>query len=199
MKNFPKAVSVAEKPSREEALAAVQTLIAYIGDDPQREGLLETPDRVLRAYEELYAGYEANPAELLEKTFEDVEGYNELVLVRDIEVLSHCEHHMLPIRGVAHVAYLPRDRVVGLSKLARLVEAYARRLQTQERLTEQVTRTLQDVLAPRGVAVLVEAEHDCMSLRGVRSRGSKTITQRFSGELQSNPAIRAQFQELLRR
>ncbi|MEO1174849.1 MAG: GTP cyclohydrolase I FolE [Myxococcota bacterium] len=199
MSKYPKAVSTPRKPSEADALAAVKTLIAYLGDDPEREGVRETPARVLRSYEELFGGYGQDPAELLSKTFEDIEGYDDLVLVRDIDVSSHCEHHLLPIRGVAHVAYLPRDRVVGLSKLARLVDVYARRLQTQERLTAEIARTLQETLMPRGVAVMIEADHACMSLRGIQARSSRTITQQFSGELESNPGLRARFLELLRR
>lgn len=198
MKEFPKAVAAVLRPSKQEALEAVRTLISYLGDDPDREGLRETPERVLRAYDELFAGYGQEPEPILAKTFEDVGGYQDLVLVRDIDVESHCEHHILPIRGVAHVAYLPSDRVLGLSKVARLVEVFTRRLQTQERLTLQVAETLQNCLQPRGVAVTVSADHACMSLRGVRARSSKTVTQHFTGELESNPVLRERYLELIR-
>ena len=169
------------RPSRAEAEAAVRTLIGWAGDDPRREGLLETPARVVRAYEEWFAGYAQEPARILERTFGEVAGYDELVLLRDIPVESVCEHHMAAIRGVAHVAYLPSERVVGISKLARLVDAYARRLQIQERLTAEVAEALEATLKPRGVAVVIEATHACMSSRGVRKHGASLVTRRFTG------------------
>ena len=169
------------RPTREEAEAAVRTLIAWAGDDPTREGLLETPARVARAYRELYAGYGQDAGEILEKTFKDVGGYDDIVLVRDIPFSSHCEHHMVPFVGKAHIAYLPHDGVVGLSKLARLVDVFAKRLQTQENLTAQIIDSLNESLNPRGAAVMLEAEHMCMSMRGVRAHGASTITHRFTG------------------
>ena len=169
------------RPSRAEAEAAVRTLTGWAGDDPRREGLQATPGRVVRAYEEWFAGYGQNPEEILERTFGEVAGYDEMVLLRDIPVESTCEHHMAAIRGVAHVAYLPRERVVGISKLARLVDAYARRLQIQERLTAEIAEALERTLRPRGVAVIVEATHECMSSRGVRKHGSSLVTRRFTG------------------
>ena len=169
------------RPTREEAEAAVRTLIAWAGDDPRREGVLETPARVTKAYGELFAGYTQDPGEILSKTFREVGGYDDIVLVRDIPFFSHCEHHMVPFFGKAHIAYLPHDGVVGLSKLARLVEAFARRLQTQETLTAQIIDALNENLGPRGAAVLLEAEHMCMTMRGVRAHGVKTVTHRFTG------------------
>ncbi|HEV7278235.1 MAG TPA: GTP cyclohydrolase I FolE [Devosiaceae bacterium] len=177
----PIAEPALSRPSRAEAEAAVRTLIAWAGDDPRREGLLETPGRVVRAYEEFYAGYGEQPDNVLDRVFRDVGGYDDIVLVRDIPFASHCEHHMVPFVGKAHIAYLPHDGVVGLSKLARLVEIYARRLQTQENLTAQIVDALNERLNPRGVAVLLEAEHMCMSVRGVRAHGAATITHRFTG------------------
>jgi len=169
------------RPTREEAEAAVRTLIAWAGDDPTREGLLETPGRVTRAYGEFFDGYTQDPAIVLAKTFKDVGGYDDIVLVRDIPFNSHCEHHMVPFIGKAHIAYLPHDGVVGLSKLARLVEVFARRLQTQENLTAQIIDAINENLGPRGAAVMLEAEHMCMSMRGVRAHGASTITHRFTG------------------
>jgi GTP cyclohydrolase IA len=157
-----------DRPSREEAEAAIRTLLRWAGDDPAREGLVDTPARVARAYEEFFAGYEVDPVALLERTFEETDGYDEIVLLRDIRLESHCEHHMVPIIGRAHVAYLPHRRVVGISKLARVVEAYAKRLQIQEKLTAQIANTLQEVLQPKGVAVIIEAAHQCMTTRGIQ-------------------------------
>jgi len=168
-------------PSRAEAEAAVRTLILWAGDDPLREGLQDTPGRVVRAYEEWFAGYDQDPEHLLARTFNEVSGYDELVVLRDIPFQSCCEHHMAPIRGVAHVAYLPRTRVVGISKLARLVDAYGRRLQIQERLTADIANTLEAVLEPRGVAVVIEAAHDCMASRGVNKQGATLVTRSFTG------------------
>jgi len=169
------------RPTREQAEAAVRTLIAYAGDNPAREGVLETPKRVIDAYEELYRGYTECPVEVLDRTFSETGGYDDFVLVRDIAFHSHCEHHMMPFFGKAHVAYKPVERVVGLSKLARLIDVYARRLQTQEHLTAQIATAIDEILKPRGVAVMVEAEHMCMSLRGVEKPGSLTLTTKFTG------------------
>lgn len=169
------------RPTETEAQAAVRTLIAWAGDDPTREGLLDTPRRVTAAYKEFYAGYDQDPAEVLNRTFGDVGGYDDIVLVRDIPFFSHCEHHMVPFTGKAHIAYLPNDGVIGLSKLARLVEVFARRLQTQEHLTAQIIDALNESLNPRGAAVMIEAEHMCMSMRGVRLHGMSTLTHSFTG------------------
>lgn len=169
------------RPTRQEAEDAVRTLIAWAGDDPAREGLLETPHRVAKAFREFYAGYEEDAATVLSKTFKEVGGYDDIVLVRDIPFSSHCEHHMVPFIGKAHIAYLPHDGVVGLSKLARLVEVFARRLQTQETMTAQIVDAINETLNPRGAAVMLEAEHMCMSMRGVRAHGALTITHRFTG------------------
>ena len=169
------------RPTREEAEAAVRTLIAWAGDDPTREGVLETPARVVRAYGEFFAGYGQDAGATLSKTFKEVGGYDDIVLVKDIPFNSHCEHHMVPFIGKAHIAYLPHDGVVGLSKLARLVEVFARRLQTQENLTAQIIDAINEHLGPRGAAVMLEAEHMCMSMRGVRAHGASTITHRFTG------------------
>ncbi|WDR05502.1 GTP cyclohydrolase I FolE [Devosia rhodophyticola] len=169
------------RPSQAEAEAAVRTLIAWAGDNPEREGLLDTPQRVVRAFGELYAGYEQDPKAILARTFKEVGGYDDIVLVRDIPFHSHCEHHMVPFTGKAHIAYLPHDGVVGLSKLARLVDIFARRLQTQENLTAQIIDAINENLGPRGAAVMLDAEHMCMSMRGVRSQGVSTITHRFTG------------------
>ncbi|MCG6122796.1 MAG: GTP cyclohydrolase I FolE [Microvirga sp.] len=190
--------SVIERPSREEAEAAVRTLIRWAGDDPAREGLLETPKRVAKAFRELYAGYEEDPAEALSKVFEEVEGYGDMVLVRDIPFHSHCEHHMVPFYGKAHIAYFPSRGVVGLSKLARLVDIYARRLQTQETMTAQIVDAIEDALAPRGVAVMIEAEHMCMSMRGVMKAGSSTVTTTFTGVFKDEPAEQVRFFTQLR-
>jgi len=186
------------RPSREEAEAAVRTLIAYAGDDPNREGLLDTPKRVIGAYEEVFGGYRTCPAEVLERTFGETAGYDSFVLVKDISFHSHCEHHMMPFFGKAHVAYMPVDRVVGISKLARLVDAYAQRLQTQEHLTSQVATAIEEVLKPRGVAVLLEAEHMCMTVRGVTKPGTTTITTQFTGLFKDDPKEMARFMTLLR-
>ena len=187
------------RPSRAEAEAAVRTLIRWAGDDPSREGLLETPNRVARAYEEWFSGYGDDPHAILSRTFEEVEGYDDLVVLRDIRFHSFCEHHMAPIIGRAHVAYLPEGRVVGISKLARLVDAYAHRMQVQEKMTAQIADTLQDVLRPRGVAVMVEAEHQCMSTRGVDKQGVDTLTTRFTGVFQDDPEMEARFFRLIGR
>ena len=180
-------------PSQEEAEAAVRTLLAYAGEDPDREGLRETPQRVARAYRELFAGYREDAGEILDRVFEEVDGYDDMVLVRDIPFASHCEHHMVPFVGKAHVAYFPRDGVVGLSKIARLVDMYARRFQTQEAMTAQIVEAIETHLKPRGVAVYIEAEHMCMSMRGVRKQGASTVTTRFTGVFRDDPAEQARF------
>ncbi len=182
-----------EKPTRDEAMDAVRTLLRWAGDDPEREGLLDTPKRVVKAYEELFKGYGENPDEVLNKVFKDVDGYDDMVIVRDIPFYSHCEHHMVPFVGKAHIAYYPTDGVVGLSKLARLVDVYGRRLQTQETMTAQIINAMNNALNPRGVAVLVEAEHMCMSMRGVQKHGSSTVTTQFSGVFRDDPAEQAKF------
>jgi GTP cyclohydrolase IA len=189
---------VVPRPSRKEAEAAVRTLIAYIGDNPAREGLLDTPKRVVSAFEELYGGYRESAVEVLDRTFGEMGTYDEFVLVRNIPFHSHCEHHMMPFYGRAHVAYMPVARVVGLSKLARLIDVYARRLQTQEHLTIQVVTAIDEVLKPRGVAVMVEAEHTCMSLRGVEKHGSSTVTTKFTGLFREDPTLQARFISLVR-
>lgn len=186
------------RPSREQVEAAVRTLIAWTGDDPKREGLLDTPRRVAKAFEELYGGYFECPIEALSRTFEEVGGYDDIVLLRDVSFFSHCEHHMLPFTGKAHIAYYPAGRVVGLSKLARVVETYARRLQTQENLTAQIATTIDEVLQPRGVAVMLEAEHMCMSLRGVHKHGVSTVTTQFTGRFQDNVVEQDRFLRLVR-
>jgi GTP cyclohydrolase I len=190
--------SATGKPSRAEAEDAVRTLLRWAGDNPEREGLLETPARVVKAYEELFSGYKQDPKEVLERVFAEVEGYDDLVLVRDIPFFSHCEHHMVPFVGKAHIAYYPTDGVVGLSKLARLVDVFAKRLQTQEAMTAQIASTIETELNPRGVAVLVEAEHMCMSMRGVLKQGASTVTVQFSGSFRDNPSEQAHFYTLLR-
>jgi GTP cyclohydrolase IA len=186
------------KPTEEEAMAAVRTLIEWAGDDPEREGLLDTPRRVIKAYRELFAGYESNPRDYLERTFEEVGGYDELVLLRDIRVVSFCEHHMLPFLGRAHVGYLPNDRVVGISKLARVVHGFARRLQIQEKLTAEIADAIQDILKPKGVGVVIVSEHSCMTMRGVNTPGSRLTTSSLLGEVRDDPRTRQEFFELVR-
>jgi GTP cyclohydrolase I len=193
------AAPAAARPSREEAEAAVRTLIAYAGDDPAREGVLETPRRVVDAYAELYSGYRECPAEVLDRTFNEIAAFDDVVLVRDIVFNSQCEHHMMPFMGKAHIAYKPVERVVGLSKLARLVDVYARRLQTQERLTAQIATAIDEILNPRGVAVLIEAEHMCMSLRGVQKFGAKTVTSALHGSVRDDARTRQEFLALTTR
>ena len=178
------------RPTREEAEAAVRTLLRWAGDNPTREGLVDTPSRVVRSYEEFFAGYDVDPVGLLERTFEETDGYDEIVLLRDIRLESHCEHHMVPILGRAHVAYLPHRRVVGISKLARVVDAYSKRLQIQEKLTAQIANTIQDVLEPRGVAVVIEAAHQCMTTRGVHKPGVTMVTSRMLGVFRDNATTR---------
>jgi GTP cyclohydrolase I len=186
------------RPSREEAEAAVRTLLAWTGDDPAREGLIDTPKRVVKAYEELYRGYRDDPEKVLDRVFEEVEGYGSIVLVRDIPFFSHCEHHMVPFLGKAHIAYYPSAGVVGLSKLARLVEVYARRLQTQESLTAQIVNAMEDFLKPRGVAIMIEAEHMCISMRGVQKAGVSTLTTEFTGVFRDDPAEQARFMMMVK-
>lgn len=186
-----------KRPSRAEAEDAVRTLLAWTGDDPDREGLKDTPRRVADAFEEYFSGYRQDAAEVLAKTFEEVGGYDDLVMLRDMRVDSHCEHHLAPFIGVAHVAYLPAGRILGISKIARVVEIFARRLQTQETLTTQIADAIETALKPRGVAVLIEAEHQCMSMRGVRQPGVKTITTRFTGALESDASYRDRFLQMV--
>ncbi|MDF2097088.1 GTP cyclohydrolase I FolE [Fodinicurvata sp. CAU 1616] len=189
--------SLTDRPSREEAEAAVRLLLRWAGDNPEREGLRDTPARVARAYEEYFAGYAIDPVELLQRTFAETDGYDEMVLLKDIGFESHCEHHLAPIIGVAHVAYMPRRRVVGISKLARVVEAYAKRLQIQEKMTAQIANTLQDVLDPLGVAVVIEAEHQCMTTRGIHKPGVNMVTSRMLGLFRNNASTRREFLSLV--
>lgn len=190
--------SIQSRPSREEAEAAVRTLLLWAGDDPEREGLRETPRRVVKAYEEFYRGYDEDAGAILDRVFEEVEGYGDIVLVRDIQFYSHCEHHMVPFVGRAHIAYYPTKGVVGLSKLARVVDVYARRLQTQESLTAQIATAIDEALTPRGVAVMLESEHMCMSMRGVQKQGASTVTTQFTGCFKDEPAEQVRFISLLR-
>ncbi len=182
-----------ERPSREDAEEAVRTLIAWAGDDPEREGLLDTPKRVVNAYKEFFKGYDECPVDVLSRTFDEVGGYDDIVMLRDIDVNSHCEHHMIPFIGKAHVAYLPTDKVVGISKLARVVEIFAKRLQTQETMTAQIAEVIDRVLRPKGVAVMIEAVHQCMSLRGVQKPNVTTITTQFTGHFKDDAEQRSRF------
>ena len=182
-----------KRPSREEAESAVRTLLMWAGDDPDREGLLGTPGRVVRAYEEFFSGYETDPVEFLKRTFEEVEGYDEMVLLRDIRFESHCEHHLAPIIGRAHIAYLPNNRVVGISKLARVLDAYSHRMQIQEKMTSQIARTIEEVLQPKGVAVVIDASHQCMTTRGVHKPGVSMITSAMLGAFRTDPTTRREF------
>ncbi len=186
------------RPSREAAEEAVRTLIQWAGDDPEREGLLDTPGRVVRAYEEYFKGYLADPEDILKRTFEEVEGYDEMVLLKDIRFESHCEHHMAPIIGKAHIAYLPKNRVIGISKLARVVEIYAQRLQIQEKMTAQIAGAISDVLQPEGVAVVIEAAHQCMTCRGVHKPGVTMVTSKMLGAFRENQATRREFLSMVR-
>ncbi len=185
--------SVTERPSREEARAAVRTLIRWAGDNPDREGLLDTPERVVRSYQEYYSGYGQDPVEILKRTFEETDGYDEMVVLKDVEISSHCEHHMAPIIGRVHIGYLPDKSVVGISKLARIVDVYARRLQIQEKMTAQIADTLDEVIQPRGVGVVVEAAHHCMTTRGVQKHGVMMVTSRMLGSFRSDPKTRREF------
>ncbi|MEZ5690668.1 MAG: GTP cyclohydrolase I FolE [Rickettsiales bacterium] len=186
------------KPSRQEAEEAVKLLIRWAGDDPEREGLLDTPSRVVRSYEEFFNGYDINPNDILSRTFEDVEGYDEMVVLRDINFDSYCEHHMVPFTGRAHVAYIPKEKVVGISKLARLVDVYAKRLQIQEKLTAQIAASIDDILKPKGVAVVVEATHMCMTTRGARKHGTVMQTSKLLGLFRSDHRTRQEFFSLLK-
>ena len=181
------------RPTRQQAEAAVRTLLEWAGDDPEREGLQGTPGRVTRAFEEYFAGYASDPVELLQRTFEETDGYDEMVVLKDIRFESHCEHHLAPIIGKAHVVYLPQQRVVGISKLARLVEVYAKRLQIQEKMTAQIANTLDEVLQPKGVAVVIEAAHQCMTTRGVHKPGVAMVTSRMLGAFRTDPSTRREF------
>ncbi|CAN7289883.1 GTP cyclohydrolase I FolE [Rhizobium rhizogenes] len=201
VKNFPQAIEsdrVLDRPSQKEAEDAVRVLLRWAGDDPQREGLLDTPARVAKSYRELFAGYDMNPEDVLGRTFEEVSGYDDIVLVRDIPFYSHCEHHMVPIIGKAHVGYLPNGRVLGLSKIGRVVEIFGRRLQTQEAMTAQIANAIDDSLRPRGVAVMIEAEHMCMAMRGVQQQGSSTLTTTFTGAFKADPAEQVRFMTMVR-
>jgi len=186
------------RPSRAEAEQAVKTLILWAGDDPAREGLKDTPKRVARAYEEFFAGYHEDPAEVLERTFEEVEGYDDMVVIRDIDIESHCEHHMVPIIGKAHVAYLPDHKVVGLSKLARVVEVFARRLQTQETMTAQIADAIEQALEPKGVAVIIDAAHQCMTTRGVYKRDASTVTMQMRGAFKDDERVERRFLDAIK-
>ena len=187
-----------KRPSREQAMEAVRTLIAWAGDDPAREGLIDTPKRVVDAYGDWFQGYDADAAKELSRTFEDVQGYDDIVMLREIEVESHCEHHMAPFLGKAYVAYVPTEKVVGISKLARVVEIFSKRLQTQETLTQLIAQAIEDNLLPAGTAVLIDAEHQCMTTRGVHHRHVSTITTRFTGVFKSDPALQDRFLKLAR-
>ena len=187
-----------DRPSQQEVEAAVHTLLRWTGDNPDREGLVDTPRRVASAFREMFSGYDQCPAEELGRTFEEVQGYDDMVLVKDIRFHSHCEHHMVPIIGRAHVGYLPDRKVVGLSKIARVVDIFAHRLQTQEAMTAQISSVIQDVLNPRGVAVMIEAEHMCMAMRGIRKQGSSTLTSSFTGVFRDSPEEQVRFVTMVR-
>ena len=189
---------MSDRPSAEEAEAAVRTLLAYAGDDPNREGLRGTPGRVVRSYSEFFAGYAQDPVALLSRTFDEVGGYDEMVVLRDIPMQSHCEHHMVPFVGVAHIGYLPRNRVVGISKLARVLDVYAKRLQIQEKLTQEVATAIQEALDPRGVGVVIEATHECMTTRGVQKEGVRMVTSCLLGCFREDPTTRSEFLSLAR-
>lgn len=186
-----------DRPTQGEAEEAVRTLIRWAGDDPNRDGLLGTPERVVRAYDEFFAGYNEDPMEMLQKTFSETEGYDEMVVLRDIDFHSHCEHHIVPIIGKAHVGYLPSERVVGISKLARVIETFARRLQIQEKLTAQIANTLEEVLQPKGVAVVIEAVHQCMTTRGVKKQGVSLVTSRMLGQFRDDAKTRREFLSII--
>ena len=192
-----KVTKITSKPSRKEAEEAVKTLIKWAGDNPNREGLRETPKRVANAYEEFFNGYESKPVEILSKTFDDVEGYDEMVIVRDISIESHCEHHMVPFIGIAHIGYIPDKRIVGISKLARVADVFAKRLQTQETMTAQIADTINKVLKPKGVAVVIDAQHQCMTTRGTHKTESSTITSRMLGLFRTNSNTRNEFMNLI--
>ncbi|MDX3926977.1 MAG: GTP cyclohydrolase I FolE [Shinella sp.] len=198
VKNFPHIGDDSGRPSQKEAEDAVRVLLRWAGDDPTREGLIDTPARVAKAYKELFSGYDLAAEDVLGRTFEEVAGYDDIVLVKDIPFFSHCEHHMVPIIGKAHVAYLPSGRVLGLSKIARVVEIFARRLQTQETMTAQIAKSIDETLRPRGVAVMIEAEHMCMAMRGIQKQGSTTLTTTFTGAFKTEPAEQARFMTMIR-
>jgi GTP cyclohydrolase IA len=198
VKKFAREEEFSRKPSQKEAEEAVRTLLRYIGEDPTREGLLDTPSRVVKSYAEMFGGYNESVEDVLGRTFEEVHGYDDIVMVRDIPFFSHCEHHMVPIIGKAHIAYLPDGKVLGLSKIARTVDIFARRLQTQESMTAQVAHSIDETLQPRGVAVLMEADHMCMAMRGVKKMGSSTMTTTFTGVFKTDPREQARFMSLLR-
>jgi GTP cyclohydrolase I len=196
--NFPRIDDQSGRPSQKEAEDAVRVLLRWAGDDPEREGLLDTPARVAKSYRELFSGYDLAAEDVLGRTFEEVSGYDDMVLVKDIPFFSHCEHHMVPIIGKAHVAYLPNGRVLGLSKIARVVEIFGRRLQTQETMTAQIARSIDETLNPRGVAVMIEAEHMCMAMRGVQKQGSTTLTTTFTGAFKTEPTEQVRFMTMIR-
>ncbi|AOF89879.1 MULTISPECIES: GTP cyclohydrolase I FolE [Rhizobiaceae] len=197
--NFPRLDDQSDRPSQKEAEDAVRVLLRWAGDDPEREGLLDTPSRVAKSYRELFSGYDLAAEDVLGRTFEEVAGYDDMVLVKDIPFFSHCEHHMVPIIGKAHVAYLPNGRVLGLSKIARVVEIYGRRLQTQETMTAQIAKSIDETLNPRGVAVMIEAEHMCMAMRGIQKQGSTTLTTTFTGAFKTEPTEQVRFMTMIRR
>ena len=196
--SISKAIKQDNSPSREEAMKAVETLILWAGEDPSREGLLETPKRVVAAYEEYFSGYDKDPSVVLSKTFEDIKGFDDMVLVRDIEFVSHCEHHLVPILGKAHVAYWPDDKVVGISKLARVVDIFARRLISQENMTRNILQAIDGTLAPKGVALYIDANHQCMSTRGVNKSCASTVTTMFSGLFKENSDIQKRFLDMIK-
>ena len=198
VKNFPLMDDQSGRPSQKEAEDAVRVLLRWAGDDPEREGLLDTPARVAKAYRELFSGYDLAAEDVLGRTFEEVAGYDDIVLVKDIPFFSHCEHHMVPIIGKAHVAYLPNGKVLGLSKIARVVEIYGRRLQTQETMTAQIAKSIDETLNPRGVAVMIEAEHMCMAMRGVQKQGTTTLTTTFTGAFKTEPTEQVRFMTMIR-
>lgn len=196
-KQKPLSIIEGGRPSREDAEGAIRTLLRWAGDDPEREGLRDTPARVVRSYEEFFQGYAMDPDDILKRTFEEIDGYDEMVLLKDIRFESHCEHHMLPIIGRAHIAYLPHHRVVGISKLVRVVEVYAKRLQIQEKMTVQIANSINDVLQPKGVAVVIEAAHQCMTTRGVHKPGVSMITSRMVGAFRDDPSTRREFLSMI--
>ena len=193
MKTEKSNLPIIDKPSREDALRAIETIIKWIGDNPAREGLQDTPERVVKSYEELFQGYKQDPVTVLKKTFNDIANYDEMVIVKDIRIESYCEHHMIPILGYAHIAYIPDGKIVGISKLARVAEIFAKRLQTQELLTAQIANTINNVLSPKGVAVVIKASHQCMTTRGVNKSDSMTLTTKMIGEFKSNNDTRDEF------
>ena len=192
-----KVTLIRNKPSRKQAEEAVKTLIKWAGDNPEREGLLETPKRVVNSYKEFFSGYDSKPEQILSKTFDEVEGYDEMVIVRNITIESHCEHHMVPFIGIAHIGYIPDKRIVGISKLARIADVFAKRLQTQEIMTAQIADTINEVLKPKGVAVVIDAQHQCMTTRGTHKTESSTITSRMLGLFRTNSNTRSEFMNLI--